>query len=84
MYTVVFDPGAMRDVDRLPAELQDTILDAIYELAREPRPSRARMLVDAERALRIRVGQYRVIYVVDDDRGKIIIRAVGHRREIYC
>jgi mRNA interferase RelE/StbE len=59
-----------------------TIVAAIRSLADIPRPLASRKLADRT-ALRLRVGDYRIIYSVDDNRRTVSIFAFGHRREVY-
>ncbi len=58
------------------------MLDAIRVLAGDPRPPGSRKLVGRE-SYRTRGGDYRVIYLVDDDELLITVLGVGHRREVY-
>ena len=58
------------------------IVAAIRSLADIPRPVAARKLADGT-ALRLRVGDYRIVYSVDDNRHIVTIIAIGHRREVY-
>lgn len=52
-------------------------------LADNPRPAAARALVGAPGRLRIRVGDWRIIYRVEDARLVVLVVEVGHRREVY-
>ncbi|MCD4726205.1 MAG: type II toxin-antitoxin system RelE/ParE family toxin, partial [Pirellulales bacterium] len=52
-------------------------------LAKNPRPAGAKMLAGPNRFLRVRVGDYRIIYRVEDDRLVVLVVRVGHRREVY-
>lgn len=60
----------------------ERVRDAIALLADNPRPVSCKKLVGRD-GWRIRVGDYRVIYEIDDSRREIIILDVGHRRDIY-
>ena len=59
------------------------VLRAIDGLAQQPRPSGCRKLVGSEDAFRIRIGDYRVIYTLDDAVFIVAIESVRHRREVY-
>lgn len=59
------------------------VLLALQTLSDNPRPSGARKLVGADTAWRIRVGDFRVIYEVDDTILTVLVVRVGHRREVY-
>jgi mRNA interferase RelE/StbE len=58
------------------------IVAAIRSLADIPRPQGSRKLADRTE-LRVRVGDYRIIYSVDDSRRTVTINAIGHRRDVY-
>ena len=79
---------ASRRVDKeiadLPRGTKDRVVRAIEKLATEPRPRGSRKLAGEMRgAHRIRAGDYRVLYDVDDDRNLVVILTVLHRREVY-
>jgi len=81
-YSVGVQRRAQKQIARLPATTQDRIEDALQVLANDPRPRSSRRLRGRE-GLRLRVGDYRVIYEIDDDRQTVTILQVGHRRDIY-
>jgi len=73
-----------KEIADLPAGVRERIIRAIRKLVENPRPQEARKLMGAMRgAWRIRVGDYRVIYDVDDAQQLVVILAVLHRREAY-
>ncbi len=74
--------SAEREIDRLPSTVRTRAISRILSLKDEPRPRGARKLSGREE-YRLRVGAYRILYVVDDKQGVIIILAVGHRRDVY-
>lgn len=59
------------------------MLNAVEPLAKNPRPDGCKKLQGGASAYRIRVGDYRVIYTVDDAVLIVAIERVGHRREVY-
>ncbi len=75
--------GAQRQLRKLDPQARRRIQAAIELLAEEPRPPAAKMLVNSDGAWRVRVGDYRVIYDIEDDRLVVLVLAAGHRREIY-
>lgn len=82
-YSVGVQRRAQKQIARLPATTQDRrIEDALQALANDPRPRSSRRLRDRE-GLRLRVGDYRVIYEIDDDRQMVTVLQVGHRRDVY-
>ena len=58
------------------------MIRAIDELAENPRPRNSRKLRGKE-GWRIRVGDYRVIYEIDDEAQEVLVLDVGHRRDVY-
>jgi mRNA interferase RelE/StbE len=82
-YAVEYRSGVPRDMARLPKPVLRRVDRAIMSLAGDPRPPGCRKLVGATGLWRIRVGDWRIIYEIDDDRRVIEIRIVAHRREVY-
>lgn len=80
-YRVELAPAAQRDLRRLPPEIQGRLATPIQALAEEPRPTGARKLRGEQRTWRIRVGAYRVVYEIDDDRALVVVLKVARRRE---
>lgn len=82
-YQIEFTSAAARQFRKLPAEARRRLAARIDALAADPRPPGAVAIKGADRTLRLRVGDYRILYRVDDDRLVILLVRVGHRREIY-
>ena len=82
MYRIELRRRAQRALDRLPKTDFRALIEAIKELAQTPRP-RGIEKVESAGLWRIRQGDYRIIYAINDNRQIIIIVRVGHRREIY-
>ena len=59
------------------------IVDAIQTLATDPRPRACKKLAGREAAYRLRVGDYRIVYTVNDREIIVEIIKIGHRREVY-
>jgi len=83
MYEILLARQAERELRKLPAEVFQRIIRHIRELSRIPRPPGCRKLTDAGGDYRLRVGEYRVLYEIDDAARQVRILRVGHRREIY-
>lgn len=80
-YAVEILPSALA---RIPNPHRARIARHIEKLAAEPRPSGAKKLTnDSEQRWRIRVGDYRVLYRIEDFRLLITVVKMGHRRDIY-
>ena len=80
-YRVELAPAAQRDLRRLPPHIQERLAAPIQALADNPRPSGVRKIQGEDRGWRIRVGQYRVVYDVHDDRSIVVVLKVDRRRE---
>ena len=81
-YRIEFRPAAVRALRNLDRQAQERLRAAIALLAADPRPPGARAL-RGRPGYRVRVGDYRILYVVEDDVLLIVIVTVGHRREVY-
>lgn len=73
---------AERQLRGLPSEVRDRISRRIHTLSTDPRPSGVQKLHGSD-VYRIRVGDYRVLYMVDDVAQLVTIAVVGHRRDVY-
>ena len=82
-YEITFARSARRELERMERSLTVRILTRIEELAVEPRPPGCRKLQGGGDLWRIRVGDYRVLYSIDDDQRLVDIVAVRHRRDVY-
>jgi mRNA interferase RelE/StbE len=83
VYTLDVRPRARRSLRQLDPSVQKAIAEIIDGLATDPRPAGFLPLTGHRPYLRVRSGDYRVIYTVDDRARVVTIAAVGHRREIY-
>lgn len=83
MYGVEFRPAAFKQLQGLGHRERRRIVRRIEALAEDPRPGGVRKLADSDSTYRIRIGDYRVIYDVLDDRLLVLVVKVGHRRDIY-
>lgn len=81
-YEIEVRPAALRALKKIDRQEQPRIQGAIALLAAEPRPPGAKALRGRD-ALRIRVGDYRIIYTVKDDRLLVVVVTLGHRRDVY-
>jgi mRNA interferase RelE/StbE len=82
MYRVDLTKRARKDLDDLPDAIVSRILARLEQLKLDPRPGDVKKLKGRE-AWRIRVGDYRVIYTLDDKTLLVLVVRVGHRRDIY-
>lgn len=83
MYNVVISKSASKEIANLPSQIINRIIPAIKKLGENPRPSGCKKLKGGQNAWRIRVGDYRVIYTIDDVIRIVDVRSIGHRKDIY-
>ena len=81
-YTIQILPAAVRAIRKLPPEAKRRVQAAIELLAQDPRPPAATKLT-ARAEWRVRTGDYRVLYRIEDDILTVVVVGAGHRREIY-
>jgi mRNA interferase RelE/StbE len=82
-YAIVFARSARKELERLEQPLAFRILRRIEALALTPRPDGCRKLQGATNLWRIRVGDYRVLYALDDIQKIVDVIAVRHRSDAY-
>ena len=82
MYRVEIRRQAQKALDRLPRSDFPAVIEAVKDLAQSPRP-RGIEKVRTTGLWRIRQGDYRIIYAIDDDERRVTVVRIGHRREIY-
>ncbi len=82
-YRLQIVPAGARQLKQLSGHTQRKIRQAIRALASDPRPHAARLLSGQRGIWRLRVGDYRVLYRIDDDRLLVLVVRVAHRREVY-
>jgi mRNA interferase RelE/StbE len=81
-YTIHIKASAEREMASLPKVAFQSISKKILDLEKNPRPQGCKKL-SGRQEYRVRVGDYRVLYVVDDSAGSIEIVAVGNRKDVY-
>ncbi|MBI4548689.1 MAG: type II toxin-antitoxin system RelE/ParE family toxin [Ignavibacteriae bacterium] len=81
-YEIIIKPSAQRDFDSFPTKEVVRISQRIALLANDPRPFGVQKLT-SEEGYRIRSGNYRILYVVDDNKRKILVYRIKHRKEAY-
>jgi mRNA interferase RelE/StbE len=82
-YSIRYGPGVERDLSRLPRSLLRRIDKAIIVLADVPRPHNCVKLAGHATLYRVRVGDWRIVYGIDDTRATVEIQIIAHRREVY-
>jgi len=82
-YDIEFSARAYRQFGKLDVQTRTRLAPAIEALADEPRLAGVAVLVGGEGLYRIRVGAYRVVYAIEDQRLVVLVVKVGHRRDVY-
>ncbi len=84
-YEVVFKKSAVKDLQSLPQRIQQKVLDAVQLLSLNPYTEllQIKKMKGAESLYRVRIQDYRVIYVIENHLIKITIIKIGHRKEVY-
>jgi mRNA interferase RelE/StbE len=83
-YSLYIKPSAGKELEAVgskPDRLR--IIGRIRGLADDPRPRGSEKLAGYDDRYRIRQGNYRVVYAIDDEAGRVTIYKVGHRKDIY-
>jgi len=81
-YRIEVRPAAARALRKLDPNVRPRIQGAIALLAEDPRPPASRSL-RGRPGYRVRVGNYRILYTVADDRLLVVVVTLGHRRDVY-
>jgi mRNA interferase RelE/StbE len=81
-YEVILPKTVQKELDRLPTDISDRVLDRLAALETNPRPADVKKL-KGRSAWRIRIGDYRAIYEINDRSRQIIVVTVAHRRNVY-
>lgn len=83
-YSVLFDEAARKALKKLQRADQQRISDRIDALAHDPRPPGVEALQGSEKGyLRLRIGDFRVVYSVEDNRLIVLVVRIGNRRDVY-
>ena len=83
MYEVLLERNAERDLKKLPKDIFHRIVVSVKSLAQNPKPQGSRKIIGSKNDWRIRVGDYRVIYEIDEEVKAVKIMRIRHRREAY-
>jgi mRNA interferase RelE/StbE len=81
-YEIRIIRSAEKEIDRLPSNVHDRLSTGILLLGNNPRPRGVKKL-SGRAEYRLRVGDYRILYIIDDRKHIVTVVAVGHRREVY-
>ncbi len=82
-YNVLLKPSVEKDLRSLPKPVIGRVMKQIEALKSNAHPRQASKLASTELLYRIRVGDYRIVYSVDQEAQQILVQYVRHRREVY-
>lgn len=82
-YTILFTRSARKNLDQLDRQLLRRIAPIVDSLALEPRPAGCLKVKTEEGIWRVRVGDWRIGYEIDDTKREVTIIRIGHRSEFY-
>ena len=82
-YTIEITDDVEKALERLPKNIVVRIDRAINSLSFNPRPQGYKKLVGTDNDYRLRAGDYRIIYSIEDDRLVVMVIDVGHRKDVY-
>ena len=82
-YTVEVKPAARRELEGLPDHILSRVVRKLESLADNPRPAGCKKLKGYKVQWRVRVGDWRVLYISDDAVKLVSLTRIAHRREVY-
>ena len=82
-YAITFARSARKELERLDEPLRSRVFERIEKLGSDPRAPGCRKLEGGVDLWRIRIGDYRVVYSIDDPRRRVDVTAVRHRSDVY-
>ena len=83
MYEIVLERQAEKDLKRLPPDIFHRVVPYLKQLEEDPKPHGCRKLSGSADDWRIRIGDYRVLYEIDENARMVKIWRIRHRREVY-
>ena len=81
-YKLLIKQSAAKELEAVPEKDRQRIVERIQGLADEPRPLGCQKL-SGEEKYRLRQGDYRVVYLIEDGAQAVVVFKVGHRRDVY-
>lgn len=81
-YSLRIKPSAAKELEALPKKDRQRVATKVRALANEPRPQGCEKMSGHD-LYRVRQGNYRILYTVDDSAPMVVIFRIGHRREVY-
>lgn len=82
-YAVELKPSARKELESLPDTVLARVVRKVESLANDPRPTGCKKLKGYKDQWRIRIGDWRVVYIIDDAARLVSVTRIAHRREVY-
>ncbi|MEH2363014.1 type II toxin-antitoxin system RelE family toxin [Nostoc sp.] len=82
-YAIVISKSVQKQIDNLPNDVIERVIEKIQNLVSEPRPDGIVKLKGSDNEYRIRIGDYRVRYEIDDESQLVQILQCKHRKDVY-
>ncbi|MBE9218016.1 type II toxin-antitoxin system RelE family toxin [Dolichospermum flos-aquae] len=82
-YEIIITKSIQKQLDNLPNNIQERVYDKISQLAEEPRPDGVVNLKGYDNEYRIRIGDYRLVYEIQDEQLIVLLLQCKHRRDVY-
>jgi len=82
-YRIEFTSAARKQFAKLPDAIRPRLAEVIDPLGENPRPFGVVKLAGQDDVYRVRAGEYRVVYRIEDDKLVVLVLKVGNRREVY-
>jgi len=82
-YTIIIPKAVQKQLDALPDDVYERIAVKVQQLAENPRPDGVVKLKGSENEYRIRIGDYRVRYEIEDQELRILLLQCKHRKQVY-
>jgi mRNA interferase RelE/StbE len=82
-YAVQLKPSAWKELESLPNNVLQRVMRKLESLREEPRPTGCKKLRGYKDQWRIRAGDWRVVYIIDDAAKLVSVTRIAHRREVY-
>lgn len=82
-YAVELKPSARKELESLPNSVLARVIRKIESLALDPRPAGCKKLKGYKDLWRIRIGDWRIVYIINDTARLVSVTRIAHRREVY-
>ncbi len=82
-YAVELKPSARKELESLPDTVLARVVRRLESLAHDPRPTGCKKLKGHNDQWRVRIGDWRVVYIIDDTSRLVSVTRIAHRREVY-